>query len=87
MEWGSRGGPGITPGLPHAQQKQLWSDWQSDECAKAGQFWNLLAAEHQHPERPIQRIVLERDEQTKDGTYVSISQCACPGEHRGPNAD
>ena len=67
VEWGSRSGPGITPDLPHAQQKQLWASWRNDECTKAGRFWNLLEAEHEHPERPIQRIVLERDAETRDG--------------------
>ena len=41
--------------------------WKSDECAKAGRFWDLLAVEHEHPDRPMQRIVLERDAPTKDG--------------------
>ena len=67
VEWGSRDGPGIEPGMEYAEQKRLWASWQGDECAKAGRFWNLLAAEHAHPERPMQRIVLERDALTADG--------------------
>ena len=67
VEWGSREGPGIEPGMEYAEQKRLWASWQGDECAKAGRFWNLLAAEHEHPERPMQRIVLERDALTADG--------------------
>ena len=67
VEWGSRGGPSITPGMEHKSQINAWQSWQRDECAKAGRFWNLLAAEHDHPDRPIQRIVLERDAPTPDG--------------------
>jgi hypothetical protein len=67
IEWGSLTGPGITPGMPLARQMQLWNAWQRDECAKAGRFWNLLEEEHEHPERPPQRIVLERDAPTRDG--------------------
>ena len=67
VEWGSRGGPSITPGMAHKAQVNAWQSWQRDECAKAGRFWNLLAAEHEHPDRPMQRIVLERDAPTPDG--------------------
>ena len=62
-----RTGPGITPGMAHKTQVTAWQSWQRDECAKAGRFWNLLQAEHAHPERPMQRIVLERDAPTPDG--------------------
>ena len=75
VEWGSRGGPGITPGMAYEAQRTAWASWQSDECAKAGRFWNLLAAEHEHPDRPIQRIVLERDAPTKDGDRAICCTC------------
>ena len=67
VEWGSRGGPSITPAMTHRAQVNAWQSWQRDECAKAGRFWSLLAAEQQHPERPMQRIVLERDAPAPDG--------------------
>ena len=67
IEWGSRTGPGITPGQKLQEQMLRWSQWQQDECAKAGRFWDLLAREHQHPGRVIQHIELERDAPTEEG--------------------
>lgn len=67
IEWNSRTGPGIEPGMSYADQNRIWDGWQRDECAKAGRFWDLLADEHRFPERPLQRIVLKRDQPTSDG--------------------
>ena len=67
VEWGSRGGPGIDTRHGLRGAVEAWASWQNDECAKAGRFWDLLADEHEHPDRPMQRIVLERDAPTKDG--------------------
>ena len=67
IEWGSRTGPGITPGQELREQERRWSRWCQDECVKAARFWDLLADEYQHPGRAMQRIELERDAPTKDG--------------------
>ena len=67
IEWGSRSGPGIEPGMAYADQRRIWADWRKDECAKSGRFWDLLADEHRFPARPLQRVVLKRDQPTRDG--------------------
>jgi hypothetical protein len=66
VESNSRGGPSIS-WLDYVTQQKAWASWKRDECLKAGRFWNLLADEHEHPDRPIERIVLERDAETRDG--------------------
>ena len=65
VEWGSRSGPGITPGMAYEAQRTAWASWQRDECAKAGRFWNLLADEHaaSRPADPAHRAGAGRADQ------------------------
>lgn len=67
IEWGSLAGPDISPGMPLSIQRHRWASWKRCEAGKAGRFWNLLEEECGRRERPIQRIVLERDAPTKGG--------------------
>ena len=83
IEWGSLTSPGMTPGMPLAQQTQLWNAWQQDECAKAARFWELLEQEHQHPERPLQRVVLAaRCANTRRRPAASAAPAPSPPDDR-----
>ena len=67
VEWGSREGPGIDPGMDYAEQSGFGHPGKATNArrlAGSGVCWRPST---QHPERPMQRIVLERDALTADG--------------------
>lgn len=64
----TRPGLPIAPRMPQAKQQQKLDGWRGGESVRKERFWELLAAEHAHLGRPLQRITVELD--TNTGTRM-----------------